>query len=257
MIIDTHCHIFDEKFDGIREEVINEALEMGVKKMIVVGYDYQSSLKAIELAEKYDFMYASIGLHPSEVLKEKDKSLEWIRELYNKSKKVVAIGEIGLDYYWDKSFIEEQKDFFVKQIKIASDLNLPIIVHTRDSIQDCFNILKDIKIRGVLHCFSSSVEMAREFVKRGYYIGIGGVVTFKNSVEIKKVAEDIDINYILSETDCPYLAPVPFRGKTNHPGYTKFVVEKISELRGMDLEKVEKILENNANSLFLIGDNDE
>lgn len=254
MIIDTHCHIFDSKFDEIREEVIQEALDMNVKKMIVVGYDYESSLKAIELANKYDFLYASIGLHPSEVLKENDKDLKWIYDLLKKSDKIVAIGEIGLDYYWDKSFIEEQKIYFKKQIEIAKETNLPIIVHTRDSIQDTFDILKNENVKGVLHCFSSSLEMAREFVKRGYYIGIGGVVTFKNSIEIKRIAEDINLDFILSETDCPYLAPVPFRGKINHPGYTKYVVEKIAELRNMNLVEVEEALENNAYKLFNIGE---
>ena len=170
MIIDTHCHIFDSKFDEIREEVIQEALDMNVKKMIVVGYDYESSLKAIELANKYDFLYASIGLHPSEVLKENDKDLKWIYDLLKKSDKIVAIGEIGLDYYWDKSFIEEQKIYFKKQIEIAKETNLPIIVHTRDSIQDTFDILKNENVKGVLHCFSSSLEMAREFIKKGFLI---------------------------------------------------------------------------------------
>ena len=253
MIIDTHCHIFDKKFEGIQEDIIKNALEMNVKKMLVVGYDKETSIKAIEFANKYDFCYASIGLHPSEVQKETDVDLNWIDELINEPK-VVAIGEIGLDYYWDKTYVEEQKKYFKLQIKKAEQYKLPIIVHCRDAISDCFNILKDENIPGVLHCYSGSYEMAKEFVKRGYYLGIGGVVTFKNSVEIKKVVTEIDIKYLLSETDCPYLAPEPFRGKLNQPGYTKYVVSKIAELKQMSLENVEEALYNNACKLFRIGD---
>lgn len=253
MIIDTHCHIFDKKFDGIQEEIIKEALDMNVKKLLVVGYDKETSIKAIELANKYDFCYASIGLHPSEVQKETDLDLSWIDELVH-SPKVVAVGEIGLDYYWDKSYVEKQKEFFELQIRKAKQYNLPIIVHCRDAINDCFNILKEKQISGVLHCYSGSYEMAKEFVKRGYYLGIGGVVTFKNSVEIKKVVTEIDLNYLLSETDCPYLSPEPFRGKVNHPGYTKFVVSKIAELKHMDINEVEEALYKNASKLFKIGD---
>lgn len=253
MIIDTHCHIFDKKFDGLQENIIKEALDMNVRKLLVVGYDKETSKQAIELANKYDFCYASIGLHPSEVLKETDRELSWIDELVH-NPKVVAIGEIGLDYYWEKSYIEEQKNFFEKQINKAKQYNLPIIVHCRDAINDCYNILKDQNISGVLHCYSGSYEMAKEFVKRGYYLGIGGVVTFKNSVEIKKVVTEIDLKHLLSETDCPYLAPEPFRGKLNHPGYTKYVVSKIAELKKMDIVEVEKVLYQNANKLFKLGD---
>ena len=253
MIIDTHCHIFDKKFEGMQEDILKNALEMNVQKLLVVGYDKETSIKAIELANKYDFCYASIGLHPSEVHKETDLNLEWIDELVNNSK-VVAIGEIGLDYYWDKTYVEEQKKMFMLQIEKAKEYELPIIVHCRDAINDCFNILKDEKIPGVLHCYSGSYEMAKEFVKRGYYLGIGGVVTFKNSVEIKKVVQEIDLNYLLSETDCPYLAPEPFRGKLNQPGYTKYVVSKIAELKQIDEKEVEEQLFNNAYKLFKFGD---
>ena len=252
MIIDTHMHIYDKIYDEIRDEVINEALEFGVKKMIVVGCDYESSLKAIELANQYDFIYCAIGLHPSEAHKEKDLDLSWIYEL-SKNKKVVAIGEIGLDYYWDKTYIEIQKNMFEKQIKIAKKLNLPIIIHNRDAANDCYQILKNnLGIKGVLHCYGSSLEMAKEFIKLGYYLGIGGVLTFKNSKEIKRVVEGIDLEYLLSETDSPYLTPVPYRGKINHPGYTKFVVEEISKIKNIELEKVEEVLESNTRKLFNI-----
>lgn len=249
MIIDTHMHIFDDRYQGIIDEVVAEAKANNVGLMIAVGYDYESSLKAIELAHKYDCIYASVGLHPSEVVKEKDKSLEWLESLLHENK-VIAIGEIGLDYYWDQSFKELQKELFVKQIGLAKANNLPIIVHNREATQDCFTILKQNLVPGVMHCYSSSVEMAHEFTKLGYYLGIGGVVTFKNSKEIKKVVKDIDIQYLLSETDSPYLAPMPYRGKMNRPAYTKYVVEEIAKIKETDLAMVEEALASNAQSLF-------
>ncbi|MDD3348211.1 MAG: TatD family hydrolase [Bacilli bacterium] len=249
MIIDTHMHIFDDRYQGIIDEVVAEAKANNVGLMIAVGYDYESSLKAIELAHKYDCIYASVGLHPSEVVKEKDKSLEWLESLLHENK-VIAIGEIGLDYYWDQSFKELQKELFAKQIGLAKANNLPIIVHNREATQDCFTILKQNLVPGVMHCYSSSVEMAHEFTKLGYYLGIGGVVTFKNSKEIKKVVKDIDIQYLLSETDSPYLAPMPYRGKMNRPAYTKYVVEEIAKIKETDLAMVEEALASNAQSLF-------
>ncbi|MFA6611096.1 MAG: TatD family hydrolase [Bacilli bacterium] len=249
MIIDTHMHIFDDRYQGIIDEVVAEAKANNVGLMIAVGYDYESSLKAIELAHKYDCIYASVGLHPSEVVKEKDKSLEWLVSLLHENK-VIAIGEIGLDYYWDQSFKELQKELFAKQIGLAKANNLPIIVHNREATQDCFTILKQNLVPGVMHCYSSSVEMAHEFTKLGYYLGIGGVVTFKNSKEIKKVVKDIDIQYLLSETDSPYLAPMPYRGKMNRPAYTKYVVEEIAKIKETDLAMVEEALASNAQSLF-------
>lgn len=248
MIIDTHMHIFDERYENT-EEIINNALENNVKKMIVVGFDKESSLKALELSKKYDFIYLSVGLHPSEVKKEEDKELSWLTDIL-KSEKVVSVGEIGLDYYWDKSFKDEQKYYFEKQIEIAKEYDLPIIVHCRDAVQDCYNILKDSNVKGVMHCYSGSLEMAREFTKKGYYLGIGGVVTFKNAVEIKKVVEGIDLSYLLSETDSPYLTPVPYRGKLNQPAYTKYVVEEIAKIKNLPVLEVEEILEKNTKKLF-------
>lgn len=250
MIIDTHMHIFDERYEN-QEETIKFALENNVKKMIIVGFDKESSLKALELSKKYDFIYLSVGLHPSEVKKEEDKELIWLKDILN-NEKVISIGEIGLDYYWDKTFKEEQKHYFKKQIELAKEYNLPIIVHCRDAVQDCFDILKDSNVKGVMHCYSGSLEMAKEFIKRGYYLGIGGVVTFKNAVEIKRVVEEIDINFLLSETDSPYLTPVPFRGKLNQPAYTKYVVEEIAKIKNLPMEKVEETLEENTKRLFNI-----
>lgn len=257
MIIDTHMHLYDDKYDEIREEVIREALDMGVKKMIAVGFDYDSSLKAIELASKYDFIYASIGLHPSEVEKEEDKDLSWIYELA-KNKKVIAIGEIGLDYYWSIEYKNLQKEYFHKQLDIAKDLNLPVIIHSRDAQFDSFSIVEAHPgVIGVFHCFSGSLEMAERLIKLGYYIGVGGVLTFKNAKEIKRVVDGISLDNILSETDSPYLAPHPYRGELNHPGYTKYVVEEIAKRKEMPFDDVCKALEKNANILFKLGGKDE
>lgn len=250
MIIDTHMHLYDNKFDGIREDVIKEALEMGVTKMIAVGFDYASSLEAIKLADKYDFIYAAIGLHPSEVQKEEDTNLNWIYELA-KNKKVVAIGEIGLDYYWDKTYVELQKEFFHKQLEIAKDLNLPVIIHSRDAQFDSFEIVNSHPdVFGVFHCYSGSLEMAERLIKIGYYLGVGGVLTFKNAKEIKRVVDGVDIKYLLSETDSPYLSPHPHRGEVNHPGYTKYVVEEIAKRKEISFDEACTILRDNAYRLF-------
>ena len=257
MIIDTHMHLYDNKYDGIREEVIDEALSMGVKKMIAVGFDYTSSVEAIKLANTYDFIYAAIGLHPSEVEKENDHNLSWIYELA-KNKKVVAIGEIGLDYYWDKTYVELQKEYFHRQLEIAKELNLPVIIHARDAQFDSLEVVsKHPGVIGVFHCFGGSLETAQRLIKLGYYIGVGGVLTFKNAKEIKRVVDGISLEYILSETDSPYLAPHPHRGELNHPGYTKYVVEEIARRKEMSFDEVSKVLEKNALSLFRLGEKDE
>lgn len=254
MIIDTHMHLFDKKYDGIRNDVIEESLQMNIKKMIAVGYDYKSSLEAIKLSKEYSFIYVAIGLHPSEVQKENDKELKWIYDLAKESK-VVAIGEIGLDYYWDKSYKELQKELFKKQIEIANKLDLPIIIHCRDAIQDTFDLLKsnlkqDKCLKGVLHCYSGSVEMAKEFIKLGYYLGIGGVLTFKNSKELKKVVEEISLDKLLTETDSPYLAPTPHRGEINKPAYIPLIIDEIANIKNEKKEIIENIMYNNAITLF-------
>ena len=250
MIIDTHMHIYDDRYLD-KEQIIQNALDNDVKKMIIIGYDKESSLKALELSKKYGFIHLAVGLHPSEVLKEEDKELKWLTEILD-NEKVIAIGEIGLDYYWDKSFKDEQKLYFKKQIEIAKTYNLPIIIHNRDAMQDTFDIIKNENIKGVLHCYSGSLEMAKELVKRGWYLGIGGVVTFKNAKEIKEVVKEIDLKYLVSETDSPYLAPTPHRGELNEPAYTKLVVEEISKIKEISFEEVCSKIEENVKNLFNI-----
>jgi len=246
MIVDAHIHLNDEIYREILDEVIEEALQGGVVKMVVSGYDRESSLKAVEIAKKYDSCYAAVGLHPSEAVKDAD--LSWLPPLL-KAEKVVAVGEIGLDYYWDKYQRELQIEVFKKQIEMARSAGLPIVVHSREAAQDTFNVLKE-RIPGLLHCFPYSAEMAREFVKLGYYLGIGGVVTFKNSRVLKEVVEAIDLQHLITETDGPYLAPVPHRGKLNKPAYIRLVIEKIAGIKGMDVEVAEAALYQNARNLF-------
>ena len=250
MLIDTHCHLNDEAFKDNLKEVVTRANSKGITKMIVIGYNKKSSFDAVRIANMFDGVYAAIGVHPSDVLKE-DDNLDWIYELA-KDKKVIAIGEIGLDYYWDKSYNDLQIEWFIKQIEIAKELDLPICVHSRDASQDCFDVIKKYgNSKGVIHCYSGSLEMAKEYVKLGYYLGIGGVVTFKNS-HLGETIKNIGIDHLVSETDAPYLAPVPYRGKINEPAYIYEIVQKISEELNLDIDKVEKKIEENTYKLFKI-----
>ncbi len=251
MIIDTHIHLNDRKYQDILEEVIKEALENDVERMIVVGYDRSSSIKAVKMASSSDFIYAAVGLHPSDVIKEEDFDLNWLKNLLREPK-VIAIGEIGLDYYWNKNNRDLQITYFKKQLEIARNANLPIIIHSRDAAMDTYEILKEHSLPGVLHCFPYSLEMAREFIKLGFYLGIGGVLTFKNSRVLKEVVKEIDIKHLLSETDGPYLTPEPYRGKINRPAYLKYIIDEISEIKKIDSETVLTVLYQNARNLFRI-----
>lgn len=249
MIIDTHIHLYDDRYKDELNKIIEDAKLADVKKMLIVGYDYESSLEAVKLANDYEGFYAAVGIHPSEVGKPGNEDLGWIEDLL-KEPKVIAIGEIGLDYYWDKSYKDLQKEVFIKQIEIANKHNLPISIHSRSASNDTFEILRDNPVRGVLHCYSQSLELGREYVKLGYYLGIGGVLTFKNSKEIKDVVSEIDLKHMVVETDGPYLAPHPFRGKLNRPEYLSLVVEEIAKIKNMSVNDVKEILEKNTFDLF-------
>ena len=191
-----------------------------------------------------------MGIHPSEVLKSKEEDYELIKE-WSKKEKVVAVGEIGLDYYWDKTFVDEQKKSFERQIKIAQELNLPILIHDREAHFDTFELVKDIKdFPVVMHCFSGSLDFAKQCIEKGFYIAFGGVLTFKNAKKMKEVAKNIPLEYILIETDAPYLTPEPYRGKENHPAYVKFVAEQLASLREMSYDDVVKITNENAKRIF-------
>lgn len=249
VIFDTHAHFDDERFDNDREElfsVLNSSC--GVGGIINCGCDLDSSKKSIEFSKKFPFLYSAVGFHP-EFAANNYCDLEKLEKLLQEEK-VVAVGEIGLDYYWDKEHKECQKEIFVKQILLAQKYKKPVIIHDRDAHEDTLNILKEYKPKGVLHCFSGSSEMAQEVVKLGLYIGVGGSLTFKNNKKLPEVVKNIPLNRILLETDAPYMAPEPFRGKTNHSGLIIYVAQKLSEILNISQEEVLKATYQNAQELF-------
>ena len=255
MYIDSHCHINDPLFKGKEDDYVNEAKQALVNTMLVVGYDLKSSLDALELANKYDEVYAAVGIIPEEVKRSSEDDLKEIEKLLT-HKKVIAIGEIGLDYHWDKDIKEreKQKQFFIKQIELANKYHLPVSIHCRDAYEDTLIVLKNHKVHalGVLHCYSGSLEMAKEFIKLGYLLGIGGTVTFKNAINPKEVAKYVpDTNYVL-ETDAPYLTPSPHRGEINHSKYIPFIAQEIANLKGTSLEKVAADSSRNFAFIFKI-----
>lgn len=247
MYIDTHCHISREDYDDI-DLLIKENIESGVDKIILSGWSKDTIVETLELIDKYPCLYATIGYHPSEALTTTDEDLELLKEQI-KHKKVVGIGEIGLDYHYGKDDVEEQKVLFRKQLKIAEEYNLPVVIHSRDATEDTINILKEYSVVGDMHCFSGSVETAKIYVSMGYKLGIGGVVTFKNS-NLPKVVEEIGINNIILETDSPYLTPEPYRGKINSSKYIPYVAKKVAEILNLEEKTVGEITSNNACSLF-------
>ena len=249
-MIDTHSHI--NMIEGTPiESVIQNAIENGVDKIIVPSAYPKDIDDVIKLVNRYDNVYGMLGVHPTEVKDWTDDLTDKIRE-YSKNPKIVAIGEIGLDYYWDKSFNDLQKEIFIKQIKLANELNLPISIHDREAHKDTFDILKEHNKNSkiVMHCFSGSVEFANECIKEGMYIALGGVVTFKNAVKMKEVAINIPLDRLLLETDAPYLTPVPFRGKENQPAYTKYVAEEIAKLRNITVDEINKATTQNTFEVF-------
>lgn len=252
MLFDTHVHLNDEQFNEDLQEVIERAKEAGVSYMVVVGFNRPTIEKAISLVEEYDFLYASIGWHPVDAIDMTDEDSAWIEEMAVHPK-VVALGEMGLDYHWDKSPQDVQKEVFRRQIGLAKKLKLPIIIHNRDATEDVVQILREEKaeeVGGIMHCFSGSAETAKECVEMNFHISLGGPVTFKNAKKPKKVAMEVPLDRLLIETDCPYLAPHPYRGKRNEPAYVKLVAEQIAELKEISYEEVAKKTTENAMKLF-------
>ncbi|MCI6847793.1 MAG: TatD family hydrolase [Erysipelotrichaceae bacterium] len=248
MFIDTHCHISKEYFDDI-PNLIDKIVKSGVNKVIVNGCDMKSNLEVLELVEKYDIVYGALGFHPTELDDFSDEQLIWLEKNIN-NKKIVAIGEIGLDYHYDNTDKVKQKEVFEKQLQIASKYHKPVIVHSRDAINDTYNIISKYNVIGSLHCFSSSKEMAERFIKLGFYIGIGGVCTYKNAKEIKEVIKAIDLEYIILETDTPYLSPEPVRKEKNTPCNIPIIASYIASLKDVDLSIVSRVTSANASRLF-------
>ncbi|MGM9551805.1 MAG: TatD family hydrolase [Clostridia bacterium] len=256
MLFDVHAHYDDERFDEDRDIILSSMHDNNVGHIINIGCDIESSEKSIELSEKYHFVYAAVGFHPHEAENVRIGDYDRIIEMA-KHEKVVAIGEIGLDYYYGKDTMEIQRKVFFEQIELAKSVDLPFQVHSRDSTRDCLAILKEAKMgdrRGMMHCFSESRETAREMLNLGMKISIGGIVTFKNNVKTVEVVKYVPIEEMMIETDSPYLAPVPYRGKRNSSVYMHAVAEKIALLKGMDVEEVVAITEKNAKDFFNIKD---
>lgn len=254
MLIDTHAHIDMENFKNSFDDVIKTAEEYGVKKIVIPGVEPSGFDRIVELCEKYENIYGAAGVHPEELNSYNEDAENRIKELL-KHPKIIAVGEIGLDYYWDKSQIERQKEIFERQILIAKQANKPVLVHDREAHQDCFEILKRTKAQEtgvVMHCFSGSPEFAQECIKEGFYIALGGVVTFKNAKKAKEVAKIVPLDRLLLETDAPYMTPVPFRGKENQPAYVKFVAQEIAQLRGISFEEVAGATTANAKKVLKI-----
>lgn len=250
MYFDTHAHYDDEAFNEDRDQVIADAHENGVEFIVNAASGLESSRACIALAEKYPYMFAAVGWHPHEAKTfeedSADRITEWVKNL-----RVVAVGEVGLDYYYDLSDRDVQKEVFEKQMELAGQLRLPVIVHDREAHADCMEIVKRFpEVRGVFHCFSGSVEMARELLNLGWYLGFNGAVTFKNAKKAPEVVKMCPADRLLLETDCPYLTPVPFRGRRNDSAYLPYVAEKIAGLRGESLEKIAESTMENGRALF-------
>jgi len=254
MFFDSHSHVDDEMFNIDRDELILSLPEKGIDFLMNVGSDLPSSRRAVILAKRYPFIYAAVGIHPSDTSDMTDDDLAEIIAL-TQEKKVQAIGEIGLDYHYDNTNRELQKKWFDKQMQVSQELNLPFIIHDRDAHQDCLDVLRKYDIKktgGVMHCFSGSLDMAKEVIKMGMVISIAGPVTYKNAAKTVNVVKEIPLEYILIETDCPYLSPAPHRGERNNPANVRFVAEKIADLKGLSVEEVAKITLENAKRLFRI-----
>lgn len=255
MYIDTHAHLQDDVLIDNADQIIISANNNNVKKIICASYNLSSSEKAVNFANKYNNVFAIVGVHP-ENCEEYNNFIE--QEIINlcKNNKVLAIGEIGLDYHYTKENIDIQKDVFVKQIMLANKLNLPIVIHTRDAIGDTMQIIREyknyIKNGGVFHCFNASKEILDEIVKMGFYVSYGGAITFNNANNLRELVKNTPVDRILTETDCPYMSPVPLRGKINEPKNINLIMEKISELKNINLKDLEKIIENNTKNIFKI-----
>lgn len=252
MFIDSHAHLDDERFDEDRKALIESLKENKIELVINIGYDIKSSRASIDLAKEYSNIYAVVGVHPHDAQDVPENYLEDLRGL-SKEEKVVAIGEIGLDFYYDNSPRDIQRKVFLDQLELGRELDLPVVIHTRDANQETFEILKEAQAkgtRGVLHCYSGSAEMALEYIKLGYYISLGGPLTFKKARVPKEVAKVVPLDKLLIETDCPYLTPEPFRGRRNEPKYVAYTAEVIAEIKGISIEDLAEATSRNTKNVF-------
>ena len=252
MLIDSHVHLDDRRFDNDRDRIIKGLKDDGIELVLNIGADLQTSIASVSLAEKYDNVYAVVGVHPHSAKEVDDSTLEILKSFATRDK-VVAIGEIGLDFHYDNSPRDVQKKWFREQLELAKEVDLPVVIHSRSATQDTFNIIKeaqDGKLRGVLHCYSDSLEMAMEYIKLGFYISLAGPVTFNNARVPKEVAKAVPLDRLLIETDSPYLTPTPNRGKRNEPAYVRYVAAEIAELRGMSFDELIKVTNKNTKELF-------
>ena len=248
MFIDTHLHL-SYKEGIVPEEFIEHAKKRGINTLIVSCCSKESIIEGLELIKKFDNLYLSVGFHPEEVSNILDEDVFWLETIIKSSSKIVAVGEIGLDYYWEKDRRCEQVSLFRSQLELAKKLNLPVVIHSREAIQETYDILSEYSLRGVIHCYSGSIEMAERFTSLGYYLGIGGVVTFSNS-KLYQVVERVGLSHILLETDSPYLAPVPNRGKVNESSNIYYIAEHISKILSVSIEEVGRITSDNARRVF-------
>ncbi len=258
MIFETHAHYDDARFEEDRDNLLSSLPESGIGVVINCGAAFEGNSATLSFTKKYDHVYGALGIHPSNIEEMNEEVYNWIRTTIldqEDGKKIVAIGEVGLDYYWDKEpeVQANQRYWFTRQIELAKELKLPLIIHSRDAAEETFRLMKEYhaeEVGGVIHCYSYSKELAEEFVKLGYYIGIGGVVTFKNARKLVETVEAIPLERLLLETDCPYMAPEPYRGKRNSSLYLPYVAEKIAQIKGVSIEEVERVTEANARRLF-------
>lgn len=251
MIFDTHAHYDDGQFDEDRDELLASMAENGVGFIVNVSASYASCERVTDMVRDYPFMYAAVGIHPDEAGDLNEESFARMKTLFTRDK-VVAVGEIGLDYYWDKESHDIQKKWFIRQLELAREFRLPVVIHSREAAADTMEIMKGYAqgLKGVIHCYSYSGEMAKEYVKMGFCIGVGGVVTFKNARKLRETVEVVPVESIVLETDCPYLAPVPYRGKRNNSAYIRYVAEEVARLKGLTCEEVIRQTEMNAKELY-------
>lgn len=253
-IFDTHAHYDDEAFDEDREELLGSLEENGIGTVVNVGASLATTKRTLELIKQYPFLYGAVGVHPNETAELDEDGMAWLREAA-RQEKVVAIGEIGLDYYWKEPDPAVQKTWFVRQLALAREVGLPVIIHSREAAKDTMDLIRSERvgeIGGVLHCYSYSLEQAKEYLDMGLYLGIGGVLTFKNAKKLKEVVAYMPLDRLLLETDCPYLAPVPYRGKRNSSLYLPYVVEAVSQIKGITREEVVEAAARNARRMFRI-----